>query len=158
MQEFISAATRLLPVSLCLLAGCGSGGSSAVPQVATGPHGGPTALLPEGRGYGEVVLEQAASGRGGGRKQQWHVAAYFYKPDLEGPLEPLPSKVGVELRIRGQSEPFRLTLTPAPDPRFKFKECRFASPAADYNIEQLAGNLKVALGGEEHALPFAGRP
>ncbi|MDR3637175.1 MAG: hypothetical protein P4L84_25450 [Isosphaeraceae bacterium] len=126
----------------------------ATPRPEVGPHGGPAVPLAEGRGFAEVILEAAKPGVSG---RQQRVAVYFFGPDLKTALDALPTRVGVDLKVRGKEEPIRLALKPDPDRQTTDSNSRFASEARVLPIEQLIGDLKVAFGGEESTIPFAGR-
>lgn len=141
---------------LCLSAGCGADSTPVgAPKPEVGPHGGPVVALSEGQGFAEVVVEAPKSGAA--NQPQRLIAVYFLGPDLNASLAPLPKVVKVNLQVRGKDEPIRLALKPEPDSRFSNSESRFASEARAFPIEQLAGELKVAFGGEEQTIPFVGR-
>jgi hypothetical protein len=116
-----------------------------------GPHGGPVAPIPSDRGFAEVVFEPA---KPGASTQRQHVAVYFFRPDLTTGLEPLPSKVQVDLRPREKGDPIRVSLQPDPDPRFVHSECRFSSEQRALPIDQWTGELRFALDNADVALPL----
>ena len=140
-------------VACGVLAGCSGPPTADRTATRTGPHGGPAVPLPDGQGYGEVVIESEPNARKGGAPL---VSAYFFRNDLKAPLDALPTAVSVKLmEPGGGSTEFPLAHKPrAKDPA---GAARFVSQPVSQPTDPLIGELTVTVGGRNVSLPFSGR-
>ena len=67
--------------------GCNPQGSSAPPQVMTGPHSGTTIRLPGDKGFVELSND-LTEGRDRGSRAPTAIVTYFLKPDGVSAMEP----------------------------------------------------------------------
>lgn len=142
----------VLGVIVATAAGCGGGeGAGVAPSRAagqTGPHGGPTVVLPDGVGVAEVLIERP-SGRSGAHAEQ--VVAYFLGDDGRTAAVRSPSAARVVLEYPDR-EPATVEL--ALDPKVE-GAIRFASRPGSYMVEPLIGELVTTWDGRSVAGRFA---
>ena len=138
------------------LGGCG--GPASDPTLAASatkppPHNGMTLVLPNGKGFAELVNEDVAKMRGS--RPNAALVVYFLGPDKSTPLSPPPSDVTIKLGDGAESIP----LPAAPSKKKDASgAARFATKVGPYNLAEQQGTLAGTIGGEGFSLPFnAGR-
>lgn len=139
-------------IGLGLLNGCGRPETPRL-ATATGPHGGPLVALPDGAGFGEIVLESASS-----RDPRVRVVAYFLDPGLKAPMALLPTDVMVALDFPDRpAEDAALAPESKPADRTGTGKGRFASKAGEYAVDPLMGAIRGMLGGRPFSVRFTDR-
>ncbi len=151
MMEQVLLVTILVGVSGC-------GGPAVDPTVAASatkpaPHNGMTLVLPNGKGFAELVNEDVAKTRG--LRPNASLVVYFLGPDKTTPLSPPPSDVSITLGDVATLIPLPATPSKKKD---AYSAARFATKVGPYNLGEQQGMLAGTLDGESFKLTFnAGR-
>ena len=135
---------------LALTAGCGSSPATVAPEQnpSFGPHGGPTAALPEEKGFIEIVQEPI-----GGQSRL--VAYCFSTRDMASPLSPVPSSFQFSMDLPGGSAQ-EVAFTAEPKPGEPGGESRFISQPGEFEVDPLLGTVTVTIEGQTLTAKLSG--
>ncbi len=113
--------------------GCSSGSMPTGPTMPAAPHGGHFIVLPNDKGFAELMTERSAERTKGAKPGR--ILAYFYQPDGKTALSPAPTDVkvrlaGSDVKLASQPEPAGL----------------YASEPGQYP-DELRGEIEMTCGG-----------
>ncbi len=150
MKHTSSALFASFLLCLAISAGCGSPPAEVKPDQnpSFGPHGGPTAVLPEEKGVVEIV-QQAGTG-------QTRLVAYFYSSKaMDSPLSPVPSVVQFTMKMPGGGSQ-DVTFTVEPKQGEPGGEARFISKPGEYDVDPLIGTVSATIDGQPVTAELSG--
>lgn len=135
---------------LALAAGCGSSPATVAPEQnpSFGPHGGPTAALPEQKGFIEIVQEPT-----GGQSRL--VAYCFSTRDMASALSPVPSSLQFSMDLPGGGAQ-NVAFTAEPKPGDPGGEARFISQPGEFEVDPLLGTVTIAVDGQNLTAKLSG--